>query len=280
MKKFDDVLLPIARKKLSYEEINKCANSDFYLKELKLNLGDNIYKDLMYSITFKELKGSINELCWYQLTAHMRTLNAKLQRNVGIFVAAMDYFNNIEQNFSEPLIVEYEKILNLSEKATSDELTLLYNRRIFNVFIKVEALKYKRESSLVCLLMIDVDQFKNINSQGGHQVGDSILSQIGHIVGHSVRDIDIAARYGGDELAVIMPETSLKEARHVAERIRLNIEKHYFQYNSVTVSIGVSQMSDFISTSEQLISTADAALYKAKFQGANQVVCIEPSDKI
>ncbi len=163
----------------------------------------------------------------------------------------------------------------LRELATTDGLTGICNRRHFmelsNQILTV-ALRYKTPLSL---LIMDADHFKNINDSYGHDCGDKVLQCLTRISAEAIRDADILARIGGEEFALLMPETSLQEAIQVAERLRRIIAAQTVQCNpqpvSFTVSIGVATVTNDISTVEGLLKLADTALYQAKAQGRNRV---------
>jgi diguanylate cyclase (GGDEF)-like protein len=130
--------------------------------------------------------------------------------------------------------------------------------------------------------MIDIDNFKKINDTYGHQKGNIVLSKIGKIVLNSVRRSDFPARYGGEELSVLLPNSAIEGAQKCAETIRSLIEKeNYFMTDSgplkVTVSIGVSSSPLMnIASADDMIKFADAALYEAKRQGKNRAVVFKP----
>lgn len=160
--------------------------------------------------------------------------------------------------------------------SVTDGLTSLYNRRHFEYNIEREFLRTKRYPSDLSLAMIDIDHFKNINDTYGHQFGDYVLREISEIISASFRKTDMIYRYGGEEIAVILTETSLDNALIPLERLRMKISEHKFSYGNestdITVSIGVSFNSSDIVTQEALIESADKALYKAKQIGRNKVV--------
>jgi len=123
--------------------------------------------------------------------------------------------------------------------------------------------------------MIDIDHFKQVNDQYGHAVGDIVLLKCGEILLEHARERDAAVRYGGEELSVILPHTTLKQALDIAERIRAIIEKTEFQYSkdkklNITVSLGCSSYTG-IEDKKELMKLADDALYRAKNNGRNQV---------
>jgi len=167
----------------------------------------------------------------------------------------------------------------MAELSTKDELTDLYNRRYFMGFSEREiagAARYKQDLSL---LMLDLDFFKQINDTHGHPAGDAVLRQTARLLQKSIRKYDVACRYGGEEFAVIMPNTCLTDARIFCERLRKKIEAATVRYESkeirFTVSIGLAQFIPEIDKSvAQLIKRADDALYAAKQQGRNRVIAV------
>lgn len=122
------------------------------------------------------------------------------------------------------------------------------------------------------LLLIDIDDFKQVNDKFGHVQGDKVLSLTGKTLNQNVRAMDLVARYGGEEMAIIMPGADVKQSTAVAERIRRQLAHIDFGRFSVTVSIGIGHTRTGATTPEDLIAEADTALYRAKDQGKNQVV--------
>lgn len=157
-----------------------------------------------------------------------------------------------------------------------DGLTGLYNRRHFEVNVEREFLRVKRYPADLSLAMIDIDHFKNVNDTYGHQFGDYVLKEISGILLESFRKTDMLYRYGGEELTVILTETSLEGAIIPLERLREKISQHEFLYNGVkaniTISIGVSCNLSDVKTQEELVECADRALYRAKQNGRNKMV--------
>lgn len=157
-----------------------------------------------------------------------------------------------------------------------DELTKLYNRRYFEHNLEREFNRAKRYKNNLSLAMLDIDLFKKVNDTHGHQYGDYVLREVAKLLKESFRKTDMLYRYGGEELVVIMPETSLENASIPAERLREKIENHEFVYDgtkiNLTVSIGISTMDDAFENQREIIKTADLALYRAKNTGRNKVV--------
>lgn len=161
-------------------------------------------------------------------------------------------------------------------RAITDPLTGLYNRHYLAEMLEKECGRARRYGSPLSCLMVDLDGFKEINDKYGHLEGDSVLRQVGIAVANSVREIDTAARYGGDEFCILAPETGIDGAMQMGERLRFAIAAMEIvagrSHITVTASVGVfspSTMNQFRPTT--LIEHADAALRKAKGTGKNRV---------
>jgi two-component system cell cycle response regulator len=164
----------------------------------------------------------------------------------------------------------------------TDFLTGWHNRRYLQQRLKEELARAQRRAGTISCLMIDIDRFKGINDGYGHLAGDNALKEIAHRVESQIRSMDTAARFGGDELAVLLPDASAAEAVLLAERIRLAISAQPFALTGdiqreLSVSVGVAAVSpgrhetDLKALADRLIADADAALYRAKALGRNRV---------
>jgi two-component system, cell cycle response regulator len=158
-----------------------------------------------------------------------------------------------------------------------DALTQIYNQRALLEFLERELVRSARHSRPLAMVMIDIDMFKRVNDELGHLAGDFALRELASLVNAAVRREDLFARYGGEEFAIVLVESTAKEALEVAERIRIAIADHAFQFESkpfyITVSIGVaSTTGDEMLTTRDMIRIADENLYAAKRNGRNRVV--------
>jgi diguanylate cyclase (GGDEF)-like protein/putative nucleotidyltransferase with HDIG domain len=159
----------------------------------------------------------------------------------------------------------------------TDGLTKLFNHRYLHERLDEEIARGTRFGSAFSIIMIDIDFFKTYNDTYGHLAGDEVLASIGQCIKNSIRTIDIAFRYGGEEFAVILPETILEGAYVVAERIREKIEQKFYSGRAyVTASLGIASWPTDGVTKEQIIASADKALYTAKDTGRNRTCA--PSD--
>ena len=181
---------------------------------------------------------------------------------------------NSKRNFLRVLLNDWN-YYTLSEMAHTDELTQLYNRRQF-LQLAEQSIQQWPKYNLTCLLMFDIDFFKNINDTYGHDVGDEVLRVLADITRREMRHTDVLARFGGEEFIALLPDTTLEDAISIANRLCRKIEKHQicikdkFFFN-FSVSIGVSQLQPNQSDLNLLIKNADIALYQAKKNGRNQV---------
>lgn len=162
-----------------------------------------------------------------------------------------------------------------------DPLIGIYNRRHLNLKLAEEIERAHRYNFQLSMLLLDIDHFKNVNDTYGHYIGDLVLKSLGHLLLKNVRKTDIVARYGGEEIAIIAPHTSVPTAADLAERLRQVVETSVMvpadeqedrQAVSISVSIGVAGLDQKIVDRQSLIERTDEALYKAKQKGRNRVV--------
>lgn len=163
------------------------------------------------------------------------------------------------------------------ELAITDPLTSLYNRRYLDTHLKSVVARSAATAKPACVLLFDIDHFKGVNDNHGHDAGDDVLRDFSERLRRGVRGIDLVARYGGEEFVVVMPETDVSFAGTVAERLRRDVEKVPFAIRAggtlpVTVSIGLAEWVGPGDSAEALIRRADQALYAAKRAGRNRVV--------
>ncbi len=170
----------------------------------------------------------------------------------------------------------------MAEMSTIDELTRLANRRYFMEALEGELERARRYKTEMMLVIMDLDHFKKINDTYGHLAGDMVLSEIGRELKKDIRYNDLACRYGGEEFAVILPNTNQDSACIAYERFRKMVEERLFIHGSnqfnIRVSIGVASSNDSNSPND-LIANADHALYQAKETGRNKVVTYTPEEK-
>ena len=165
----------------------------------------------------------------------------------------------------------------LQAQSIRDPLTGLYNRRYLEEFLLRELHRAERNQQRIGIIMIDVDHFKRFNDDFGHEAGDSVLRELGVFLRTNIRKSDIACRYGGEELTLILPEATLEGARERAEKLREGVKRLKVQYqrqtlDTITISLGVACFPTHGSTGDAIIQAADVALYRAKADGRDRVV--------
>jgi diguanylate cyclase (GGDEF)-like protein len=163
----------------------------------------------------------------------------------------------------------------LHDRAIIDGLTGLFTRRHFDIRIDDMFRLARRYATPFSLILIDIDRFKAINDEHGHRAGDRVLRETAALVTGGIRDCDSAFRYGGEEFAVLLPETSLRHAEMIAERLRRTVRANQIELDgsstvSVTVSLGVAEYHPGLASHGELVSLADRALYRAKQDGRDQ----------
>lgn len=255
----------------------------------------DIPEDVAYKTAVKCLKRSKSENGEYKFCDDP----LKCSQSNGLFfpmeiggsrIGAVQLIRNSEEPFSEhqyniiSMIVSTltlalrnsEVHREVQEMATTDSLTGLFNKRYFCEMLAKEFKVSMRYQTPVSLMMIDLDNFKEINDQFGHQAGDVVLKEVSSLLARSLREIDIPVRYGGDEVAIILPETIMEQAFFAAKRIKKLLEERPVKFGKhsiqVTASFGISSSPDSgIKSVEEMIAAADKSLYEAKRYGRNRI---------
>lgn len=173
----------------------------------------------------------------------------------------------------------------LKHAGLTDPLTGIFNRRFFEQRINEEIERWRRRGNTLACMLVDIDKFKKINDNYGHQTGDQVLQKVARILGRDLRTCDVLARYGGEEFILLLPDTPLHNAGEIAERLRIKIRDLAFFDNhderiKVTISVGLAGLSADPDSKDEpvdqwLIRNADLALYRAKQNGRNRVEIAE-----
>ena len=184
------------------------------------------------------------------------------------------------KNLQDKLVQANQRLKTMNEHlqdlSTTDPLMGIYNRMFFNKRIGYEFQRADRYRKPLALMILDLDHFKQVNDNHGHPFGDLVLKRFAMLITENVRNVDIVARYGGEELVVLLPETNKEQAVSVAERIRSSVERSVITSEGISVSITVSIGLAFfpaegIESTDELLKIADQALYQAKKEGRNCV---------
>jgi diguanylate cyclase (GGDEF)-like protein len=215
---------------------------------------------------------------WRRIAAHRDLLRMQLGRDVGLRVALLDYFVNVNKELRNPKVIEIAIYERTERSAVTDGLTGLYNHNYFLQSLKREVQRSRRHGLTLSVAFFDLDDFKQINDGRGHVEGDRVLVKTAALLQENLREIDIAARYGGEEFAAILPETGRQGAFVVADRVRARIEEHFGRRRGgvkVTISGGIASFPDDATSVEDLVRRADEGLYRSKAAGKNRITVFE-----
>lgn len=173
----------------------------------------------------------------------------------------------------QSLLKEVERL------ALTDHLTGLLNRRQFSSTLQQEFNEFTRYKTPLACFLVDIDNFKSINDELGHHVGDTVLKEISTVMTKTLRNVDIVARWGGEEFVVLLPQTEPEAAKGAARRVLKEVSSHAYTgtgNRAITVSIGISHAShESVETAEDLVKTADEAMYQAKQNGKNRAETLQ-----
>jgi diguanylate cyclase (GGDEF)-like protein len=231
------------------------------LKELLSNL---LSENATEAESLDYILNSLDRLFYFDTTLVFDTYIESLIREVDVAKRKTEkYANGLE-------IEVAQRTAELEMLSKHDPLTGLTNQREMRSMLQHELSRMKRRENDLSVVFLDIDKFKEINDKYGHLEGDNILKELGASINSSVREVDIACRYGGDEFVIICPDASETEARAICERILKNFHAKY----EFTLSIGItSTSSDDTATDEELISRADDNMYSAKRDDSLTICC-------
>lgn len=240
--------------------------------------GTPVYPELLGILTSLELEKLEAFAHWRRIVENWRDLEDKLGRDVSLQTAACDYFSSLQGALKAPRVNDhiYEKSV---RDAYLDKLTGLYNRQYSDEILARELALAKRHSHELSLLLLDIDDFKGINGGFGRGVGDLYLQLVSGIIHNSKRVEDIACRYGGEEILLILPNTGGQEAMTLGRRILGRVENATLNYLGkpvvATLSAGLATYPRYGETAAELLQSCDTALRRAKGNGKNALAAAE-----
>jgi diguanylate cyclase (GGDEF)-like protein len=245
--------------------------------ELAAQYGDEVYCALLYSAAHLEFGKRAAKNHFQKVLQHWNSLCADTRRDVDFRVALLDYFLTTNRCIRNPKIIEVKIFEKTRQETEIDDLTQLHNFRYFSKAIELEVCRSTRYHAPLSLVLFDADDFKFYNDTNGHLAGNKALKKLAGIIKKSVREVDIAARFGGEEFALLLPETNKEGAFTIADRICRAVERAAFPNGKrqprkrFTVSGGIATLHVDAKDASTLIKKADQALYRAKARGKNQV---------
>ncbi|MGI2174386.1 sensor domain-containing diguanylate cyclase [Shewanella ulleungensis] len=285
----------------SYEQILNQVGAYIYVKDINCRYvyGNQLTLDY-FGINQEQLNGSTDNQYFPEVVADIllendRKVLALQQKMSDDIMVDNNGHHNVYHEVKQPLFDKKGKLIGLigvstditeefhlrsklEQLANSDPLTNLYNRRSFNAFSEHEFSRAMRYFGSLSLMIIDIDLFKNVNDTYGHLVGDEVIKRVAAVCDEHIREADILARIGGEEFAILLPDTDIDSAFKLAERLRLaqQIGTHSTMLNDealpgITISIGVASIQLKDRSFADMFARADKALYSSKHVGRNSV---------
>ena len=251
------------------DRLQSTEEKELYETLLEESEGD-LYVKVLFHLTNEVFNKEKAITIWKAIIDHKSYLSRQLNRNVEITVATLDYLTNIKDEITEPKIIGSAFLGKIVELSSVDTLTKLYNRQHLMQVLSKETSRFKRYKIPFSLLMIDIDHFKSINDKYGHQTGDDVLVEISKLLILDLRELDICTRFGGEEFMIVLPHTTEPESYELAERIRERVEEKYRDEMKITISIGISIITEQNNEISEIIKRADNALYQSKKNGRNK----------
>jgi diguanylate cyclase (GGDEF)-like protein len=243
--------------------------------ELERIYGPDVYSVLLFLLTHLDFRPEKARVHWLRVLTQFERLEARLPEGVDLRVALLHYFVRTQKKLRNPAIVEIRILEQARASALVDDLTGLHNFRYFQERLQAEVKRARRYSSPLSLLMVDTDDFKSFNDARGHLAGNVALRRLARVLDRTVREVDVVTRYGGEEFALLLPNTAKAAAQRVGEKVRAAVEKAGIGRDKpgpgLLVSIGLATLPGDAVDGTDLVEKADQALYVAKSQGKNRV---------
>jgi diguanylate cyclase (GGDEF)-like protein len=229
---------------------------------------------ILTRLAFDELEARRH---WEGIVRHREALVASIGRDVGLRVAVLDYFVNFNRRLVHPTLIDLELLDETGKASGVDPLTGLGDERAFRGAVQAELRRAKRYAQAASVVILDLDDFRAVRERVGDLVAERLLREAAIVVSNHIRDIDLAARPGDDEFALLLPQTDRPGALLVAERCRASVESHFARRESagrpagLRVSAGVATYPVDARLPDELLARAAQALYEAKASGKNAV---------
>ncbi|MFC1986634.1 diguanylate cyclase, partial [Chloroflexota bacterium] len=252
----------------------KGTATEWVAKHKQALVESDLLQESKFSTGKKHLKQGVRSIVYLPLVVEDKAIGSLIVASRHPNAYSQRHLNLLQQLASQiTMPVENSRLYaEVEEKTRTDELTGLLNRRSLDEVMASEIDRNSRYGGVFSLIILDLDSFKTFNDNYGHLAGDKLLRQVGSVIRNSVRSADRAFRYGGDEFAILLPNTSIDAANQVAERIRKQLaSKAIAGYVPVTASLGLADWPTNGRGANEIIAAADAALYDAKRGGGNQI---------
>lgn len=242
------------------------------ITSLTKNQGDSVYARVLKILSHLECNEQEAVDTWNKIIENRNHMCQQLGREVSFRVAMLDYFVSVNKKIKNPKVIEIKLYVETEKLILIDHLTGVYNRRYFLQALEREinqARRYKRKFSL---MMLDIDDFKKINDNFGHSMGDYVLQKIGEILNKNLRNEDTACRFGGEEFILILPEIDQTQCKIAGDKIREKFSEVEINGIHLSLSGGIATFDEDADNERDLLEVADKNLYYAKYTGKNRIV--------
>jgi diguanylate cyclase (GGDEF)-like protein len=264
---------------------NNGEDEEKFLLELETfaqSEGDLIFPVLLNIFTQLDFNEAEAKVIWKGILKHRKEMSESFKRQVNLLTAICDYFLTVKKSFNYPKVVEFKVFEEANHFSKCDSLTGLYNRGYFEESLTGEISRARRYDTEFSILFLDLDDFKSVNDTMGHLAGDFVLKKVASLLLKEKREEDVVARYGGEELMIILPETNKINTIIKAERIRKKIQEMSLVFEGKKIQIsasgGIATFPQDAVEAKKMIDCADRALYRAKSEGKNKI-CLFSIDK-
>ena len=238
--------------------------------------GAEAYRIILHVLTHLDLDLQTAESSWKDIISLYSDMSEALGRVISLRTAICDYFCSVQKSLKNPKVVEIHVFERTLKNSKYDSLTNMLNRQALDELLINELHRAKRHKLDLSIIFFDLDDFKRVNDGHGHQAGDEALRRVAGTILQQKRLEDIAGRYGGEELVLVLPETNRKDAGIIGERIRAATEKMVFSWEGkeikVTLSGGIGSYAEKTGDVLALVREADIAVQAAKEQGKNRIL--------
>jgi len=234
--------------------------------------GDEVYSELLFLLSHLTFEPGEAKDHWHRIVEHRARMAAAMQSTVDLRVAMVSYLVDTHDMLASPAMIELQSLENARNFAFRDSLTGLYNFRFYREFLPREIWRADQYNTPLSLVVGDIDDFKGYNDRHGHDEGNVALARIAVLLEESLRKVDVAVRYGGEEFVLILPSTPKTGAVVVAERAAQAIAREEMHRGErLTLSMGIATYPADAKNEGDLLRHADGAMYLAKAKGKNQI---------
>ena len=259
--------------------LNEIEDEDSLIPELNQIVGEKgkeAYPIILHVLTHLDIGVDEAETSWNAIIDLYHSMSKAMGHKISLRTAICEYFCSVHKSLRNPKVVEIHLFEKTLKDSKYDGLTGLLNRQALDEVLLNEFNRAKRHGEALSLIFFDLDNFKRVNDTYGHLAGDEALRAVAKILLIGKRLEDLAGRYGGEELVLLLPETSKENSRVIGERIRKKVEELTIKWNEtdikLTISGGLSAFPEEVDSATALIQTADEAVQRAKDMGKNRVL--------